>query len=88
LGAVKIMDKFHLNHSFDEALKYSKGSKCWGNVRTNEVSPNWSLSFMSPTWKLCSHSSSSIRATVPAYLIILDFITLTLFREEYTLRNS
>jgi hypothetical protein len=28
LGAVKIMDKFHLNHSFDEALKYSKGSKC------------------------------------------------------------
>jgi hypothetical protein len=28
LGALKIMDKFHLNYFFDEALKYSEGAKC------------------------------------------------------------
>jgi hypothetical protein len=37
-----------------------------------------------PQSKPCKHLSSPIRATCPTYLIILDFITRTIFGEQYS----
>ena len=50
-------------------------------------SPHWSLSLrfshQTPT-----HASPSIRATCPAHLILLDFITRTILGEEYRTLSS
>ena len=45
--------------------------------------PNWSLSLRFPAKALYIRLFSSIHATCPAYLILLDFITLTIFGEKY-----
>jgi hypothetical protein len=42
-------------------------------------SPKWSLHFRFSDWNVCI---SPTRATCPAYLILLDFITLIMFRER------
>ena len=46
-------------------------------------SPQWSLSLRLPHQDPTHPLSSPIRATCPAYLIILDFITRTILGEEY-----
>ena len=46
-------------------------------------SPQWSLSFRFPQQDPIHPFSSSIRATCPAHLILLDFITRTILSEEY-----
>ena len=40
------------------------------------------------TLTLCTHLPSSIRATCPAHLILLDFITRTILGEEYRSLSS
>ena len=47
-------------------------------------SPQWSLSFRFPHQDTIHTLSSLIRATCPAHLILLDFITRTIFGEEYS----
>ena len=46
-------------------------------------SPQWSLSSGFPTKTLCTPLPSSICATCPAHLILLDFITRTILGEGY-----
>ena len=46
-------------------------------------SPHWSLSHRFPQQDLIHPLSSPIRATCPAHLILLDFITHTILGEEY-----
>ena len=46
-------------------------------------SPQWSLSLRFPNQDPIHPLSSPIRATCPAHLILLDFITRTLLGEEY-----
>ena len=52
-------------------------------------SPQWSLSLRFPHQDTIHPLSSHIRATCPAQLILLDFITRTILSEEYrSLRSS
>ena len=46
-------------------------------------SPQWSLSLRFPHQDTINPLSSSIRATCPPHLILLDFITRTILGEEY-----
>ena len=46
-------------------------------------SPQWSLSLRFPQQDPIHPLSSPMRATCPAYLILLDFITRTILGEEY-----
>jgi hypothetical protein len=46
-------------------------------------SSHWSLAFAPPNKNPVSSSTSPMHATCPAYLILLDLITLTIFSEEY-----
>ena len=51
-------------------------------------SPQWSLSLRFPHQDPIHPLSPPIRATCPAHLILLDFITRTLLGEEYKLFSS
>ena len=57
-------------------------------IPSTSWSPQWSLSLRFPTKTLCTSLPSSIRATCPAHLIILDFITCTILGEEYRSLSS
>jgi len=50
-------------------------------------SPQWSLSLRFPHQDPIHPLSSPIRATCPAHLILLDFITRTILGEEYKIIN-
>ena len=50
-------------------------------------SPQWSLSLRFPHQDPIHPLSSPIRATCPAHLIVLDFITCTILGEEYKSRT-
>jgi hypothetical protein len=51
--------------------------------RSTPRSPQWSLSLRFPQQQLIHPLSSPIRATCPAHLILLDFITRTILGEVY-----
>ena len=50
---------------------------------SNPMSPQWSPSLRFPQQDPLHPISSPIRATCPAHLILLDFITRTILGEEY-----
>ena len=50
-------------------------------------SPQWSLSLMFPHQNLV-HTSPSIRATCPAHLVLLDFITRAILGGQYRSLSS
>ena len=50
--------------------------------------PQWSLSLRFPHQELIHPLSSPVRATCPAHLILLDFITRAILGEEYTSFSS
>ena len=50
-------------------------------------SSQWTLSLRFPHQNLV-HTTPSIRATCPAHLILLDFITRTIFAEQYRSLSS
>ena len=51
-------------------------------------SPQWFFPSGFPTKTLCTPLPSSIYATCPAHLILLDFITCTILGEEYRTLSS
>jgi hypothetical protein len=51
------------------------------------VSPKWSFSLRFPHQNPVHASSLPMRATCPAHLILLDFITRTIVGEQYSIAS-